>query len=465
MLERSYVPMLGATINNISIDPAMQQHQQVANPQSATQHFNFSPGSYATFTAQHNSGNLHNSGNGAPHQSTYQPPIEDDLETGEEAYYTTMGDFGNFFDTPGGEGDSSSRVFAEKSAMGVNGSQNTFSYLGMPPQQPHEPAHDTTQPLSYQGQPSALMPGSPYPPPHYSSTRQQSSMSMVNGPLIPQSHEQQPMHYNIAHAPNVSTQHDASSYAACPRAFEHVPANGTSDRSGGNTQGNQESMPQTQPKPPGTKKRRISKVSGGRAASSSGTPKKKRATATKRKPLDYVPTNFGQGVYTGMSAEAAEERLEKMVWLNLDGPDDVEDVAAHREAWIRSIMSSFDRPYSATPVVEDFGDLLHRFKPWQDDQYSSAMKVIKEDKIGNLVEAVATSIYSKIISSHTLQILNHGGDTFHCDPTLKCSKRLSGCIEAIEKLAIIRQDVIKNLRIAELISNPAWIMRRSRRKR
>jgi hypothetical protein len=240
MLERSYVPMLGATINNISIDPAMQQHQQVANPQSATQHFNFSPGSYATFTAQHNSGNLHNSGNGAPHQSTYQPPIEDDLETGEEAYYTTMGDFGNFFDTPGGEGDSSSRVFAEKSAMGVNGSQNTFSYLGMPPQQPHEPAHDTTQPLSYQGQPSALMPGSPYPPPHYSSTRQQSSMSMVNGPLIPQSHEQQPMHYNIAHAPNVSTQHDASSYAACPRAFEHVPANGTSDRSGGNTQGNQE---------------------------------------------------------------------------------------------------------------------------------------------------------------------------------------------------------------------------------
>jgi hypothetical protein len=66
MLDRSYVPMLGATINNISIEPALQQHQQVAHPQGAAQHFNFSPGSYATFTAQHNSGNLHNSGNGAP---------------------------------------------------------------------------------------------------------------------------------------------------------------------------------------------------------------------------------------------------------------------------------------------------------------------------------------------------------------------------------------------------------------
>jgi len=146
--------------------------------------------------------------------------------------------------------------------------------------------------------------------------------------------------------------------------------------------------------------------------------------------------------------------------LQLDEPDDVEDVVARKEAWIRLIMSSFAKPYSATPVVEDFEDLRPVFKQWQDEQYSLVMKVIGEDKIGNLVEAAATSVYSKIVRSHKLRALDNGGNSFHCDPTLKCSARLTECIGAMEQLTIIRHDVIRNMRVAELTSNPAWMMKR-----
>jgi hypothetical protein len=123
-------------------------------------------------------------------------------------------------------------------------------------------------------------------------------------------------------------------------------------------------------------------------------------------------------------------------------------------------MSAFDKPYSAVPVVKGFGPLLPQFKPRQDEQYSLVMREIESDQIGNLVEAAATCVYSKIVHIHTTRSLKAGGSSFHYDPKLTCSGRLTRCVEAIEKLAIIRHDVITNTRILELIANPAWMMDR-----
>jgi hypothetical protein len=43
---------------------------------------------------------------------------------------------------------------------------------------------------------------------------------------------------------------------------------------------------------------------------------------------------------------------------------------------------------------------------------------------------------------------------------LICSDRLTRCITAIEKLAKIRYDVIKNSHIIELVANPDGLMKR-----
>jgi hypothetical protein len=246
------------------------------------------------------------------------------------------------------------------------------------------------------------------------------------------------MHHPNPLDPNVSAQYDDPSHEACPRAFEHAPANGTSDQSGVNAQSYQESMPQTQTEPSKTKKRQRSKAGG-----SNGETPKKRKTATRSETVDWVATAYVNS-YQSMTAEAAEERLTMRIPMDFAEKDDLEAVVDNKEHWIRRLMSAFDKQYSAMPVVEDFGDLIYCFKPWQDDHY----------------EAAVTCVYSKIISSHKFGSLDQHGPSFHYDPTLVCSKRLTGCIEAIEKITLVREDVIKHVRVEEFVSNPAAMMKR-----
>jgi hypothetical protein len=137
-----------------------------------------------------------------------------------------------------------------------------------------------------------------------------------------------------------------------------------------------------------------------------------------------------------MTAEAAEERLTTRIPMTLAEEDDLETVMDNEAYWVHRLMSAFDK------------------------HYSKVMRVIDGDDIGNLVEAAATDVYSKIISSHKTKTLDQQGSSFKYDRTLICSKRLIGCVEAMEKLTIIREDVIDNMRVAEFISNPANMVKR-----
>ena len=439
--------------NNNSIDPAFS-----GSHQTTPQHFNFSPGSHAQLSFQHISGN------GATHQPTYQSSLPPELEAHlkrADAFFIGIGG------VPGGDYDYSSMDFPEKQAMfGDTLDAPSASQTGPQPQYGlnRNSAHLGSVPASFDGQLPTSIQSNSEPPPAYQFNQQQSPMLMLmlNSACIPhphQSYEHQPMHHHIPRDPNVSTQYDDPSHATCPQAFEHAPANGTSDQSGGNTQSNQESMPQTQTISLNGNKRRSSEISGEGAASSVADPKKKRKTATKKEIVDWYPTTFGNG-YKGMTAEAAEERLITRIPMTLAEEDDLETVMDNEAYWVRRLMSAFDKQYSAVPVMEDFKELLHIYKPWQDEHYSKVMRVIDGDDIGNLVEAAATAVYSKIISSHKTKTLDQQGSSFIYDRTFICSKRLIGCVEAMEKLTIIREDLIDNMRVAELISNPANMVKR-----
>lgn len=469
----SYVPMYGA-ITNTNIDPSLLQATQGAHSSAAAQHFSFSPGSQANFSIQHNAGN------GALHQPSYQAPVEFGTEAEKQAFDEFEKEVTNVDSDD--EGDSSSKEdLAEKLAVVANSPRNFSPYPGLRQQQPSQMLCDAAQLQSispssyqglssYQGQQPATTTKDSFLPPAYPSHLQQSSTPMPNTLSLPafySSCQQQPMYKNTPFAPNVLPQHDAPSHAANPQTFEHVFAASTGGQSGGNIQRSQETVAQTPTALPPVKKRQRSKISDSSDAScgkSSGvaTPKVKRAKTKKSdEPIDLSPTNFGQGVLTNMSNEDAEDHFKKrtpMVFDNED--DDIDDVMAHREHWIRAIMSAFDKPYSPTPTLQSFKHHVENFGPWQEKQYQEAMKEISKDKTGKLVEAVATVVYSRVVRSHQANGLEQGCQSLICNRSLKCSARLEKCIEAIEKLAIIRHDVVKNRRIVELVANPGHLMKR-----
>jgi hypothetical protein len=460
MLDRSYVPMLGATINNISIEPALQQHQQVAHPQGAAQHFNFSPGSYATFTAQHNSGNLHNSGNGAP---PHPAPVEVDTNAEQRAYDAVRRDFTHDSDYSEEEGDSSSKGCAEKTAVAVNGQQSLNSNPVMPP--PSKPTRDTAY---LQGR--LHMPHLGQPP-----------MAMPNGYLSPPLdtfHQQQPMHNNTPYGqqpmPNDSlldfgfpAHHGASRREAYPQALEYSLLNSPVDQTMYNNMTYQAGMVQTQAPVSSANKRRLSSVGGGGMADSSGglgvtqQDAKRMRIETGAEGASPVNTNFGQRPLRGMTSEEAAGHFTRRSSMVFDNePDDVDEVEANKEGWIKEIMAAFARPYSAKPVLQDFKHLLEGFGPYQEKYYLKTKKVIDNDKTGDIVEAAATILYSRVVNSHRTNTLDMGGASLPCNRKLTCSERMKWCIHAIEMLTIIRHDVIRNSHIVELVSNPERLIKR-----
>ena len=185
------------------------------------------------------------------------------------------------------------------------------------------------------------------------------------------------------------------------------------------------------------------------------------AKRTKTKESDeevYLgPTNFGQGVMHDLSIEEAEECFIKREPLLCDKKDDVDDVVANKEGWTRALMSSFDKPYSPTPVS---GRVIEGFAIHQEKYYQKMMDEIDGDETGMIVEAAATLVYNRVVESHQTKSLVKGGGSLACSKKMICSDRLTRCITAIEKLAKIRYDVIKNSHIIELVANPDGLMKR-----
>jgi hypothetical protein len=289
----------GTTTHIGSGESAQFQNHQLGFAQPATHQFNFSPGSYATFPTQQ----YQNINRLETHQPSHNTPAG---AAEERAFQKDWTEFMSEDEIPDNDGHSDPKKSASQPTVDVNEPQDPSSHSGLP-QQPSNPMHNTAQPQSsfHQGQQSTPRSSNVCPPSPCSPDQHQSmpvlTSSFTHHPQ--QSHEHQPMHHPNPLDPNVSAQYDDPSHEACPRAFEHAPANGTSDQSGVNAQSYQESMPQTQTEPSKTKKRQRSKAGG-----SNGETPKKRKTATRSETVDWVATAY-MNSYQGMTAEAAEERL------------------------------------------------------------------------------------------------------------------------------------------------------------
>jgi hypothetical protein len=281
--QGAHANWFGTTTHVGSGESAQFQNNQLGFAPPATHQFNFSPGSYATFPTQQ----YQNIGRLETHQPIHNTPAE---IAKERAFQQDYADFINEDGILDNDGHSDSKKSAGRPTADVNGLQNHNAHSGIP-HQPSKLMYNTTQPqpFSHHGQPPTPRSGNFYSTGPFTTYEQQSAVPVLPSHYAPsphQSHKQQPTHDNTLIDPRVLNQHDGSSDAACPRGFEHAPANGTYDQSGGNTQSNQESMPQTQTISSNGNKRRSSRISGGGAASSVADPKKKRKTATKKGNVD-----------------------------------------------------------------------------------------------------------------------------------------------------------------------------------
>jgi hypothetical protein len=461
MLEKSYVPFPGATINNISIEPALQQHQQVAHPQGAAQHFNFSPGSYATFTAQHNSGNLHNSGINAP---PHQPPVEVDPEAEQRAFDAARRDFTHDSDYSSEEDDSSSKGCSEKAAVAVSGQQS----LSSSPVVPHQTSKVMRDAEYLQkkvhsphlDQPPMTTPNDHLPPSRYAF------------------HQQQPMHNNTSYGQQSTSnntpldlsflpQSRALSRGANSQGLDRSLLNSSVGTTECNSKAYQASLALAQVPVSSANKRCISRVDGGGMADGSDGPGVAQHDAKRVRfekgdeaaELDH--TNYGQRPLKGMTSEEAAGHFTRRSSMVFDNePDDVDVVEANKEGWLKEIMLAFHKPYSVLPTKQDFKHLDSGFGPYQDKWHLKTMAVIGKDATGDIVEAAATIIYNRVVRSHQTNSLDQAGSSFPCNKKLTCSERMRLCITAIEKLTKIRHDVITNHHIVELVSNPERLMKR-----
>lgn len=167
LLNTSYVPMLGTTVNNtnINIDPPSLPPHLRGYPQPATNQFNFSSGSQATFPIQQNQ----NFRNLETHQPIHNAPAPVEVEPeGEQAYYAALWELTNLFEDFVDEGDSRSKEFAGEPSVDVNDPQNLSSYLACAQQPSEYTAHlQGTVPASCSDQTSTLTPNTSCLPPPY----------------------------------------------------------------------------------------------------------------------------------------------------------------------------------------------------------------------------------------------------------------------------------------------------------
>jgi hypothetical protein len=119
------------TVNHIaSGESALLQDHQLGQP--ATHQLNFSPGSYATFPTQQ----YQNIGRLETHQPSHNAPASD----GDAAFRQSLDDFTNHSVYGDEAGDSSSREFAENTAVDVNGLENPAGLQQPSPNDLHSPS-------------------------------------------------------------------------------------------------------------------------------------------------------------------------------------------------------------------------------------------------------------------------------------------------------------------------------------
>lgn len=141
--------------------------------------------------------------------------------------------------------------------------------------------------------------------------------------------------------------------------------------------------------------------------------------------------------------------------------DDSEQVATNAHYWVPLIANAFDAAFQAQP---DRSDLyteagLTEWIRWQEEHDDKIQAILyTHPKPQVLVQACAFLFLKHILEAHengqgpihVLRTVAVGGS----DPYLKCSERIHAAISTLEKLTIVRYDVLRVERLADLAANP-----------
>lgn len=162
----------------------------------------------------------------------------------------------------------------------------------------------------------------------------------------------------------------------------------------------------------------------------------------------------------GMSIERALAITTLLIDLKIARTDDdVQDVKAQLQDWVKAIMEALCEPYSPTPLYQDYGAVLPEFEPWQAENWQNTKARLTDPRYPDRLEACATVLFHKVVQCHENRGLKECGLSFKLDPTLSCSRRLKAIFAAIQQSAIVRWDIATGQRLDELIGNPLGVVK------
>lgn len=172
------------------------------------------------------------------------------------------------------------------------------------------------------------------------------------------------------------------------------------------------------------------------------------------KVLTLPDSDFELSMKNPDEARAHALRREKLYVAN----DDIENVKARKETWIRKLMRAIARTSCLSPQPKKKSRVLTDamkvwWNRWQDTQQSSVSTKLAVLTAQSSVESHAWLIYEEFVNTHEFghrQLTSN----FKPDKGLKCSKRLEEAIKFIEDYAIIRKNVLGDVNIPQFAANP-----------
>jgi hypothetical protein len=179
---------------------------------------------------------------------------------------------------------------------------------------------------------------------------------------------------------------------------------------------------------------------------------------------DYSGVKIAPDKLRRMSREEARDICARRLVLapEVEGDDNVDEVKADPDKWIRAIMDTLDAPYNNAPETKTLTpEKLLVFQRWQKEHYAITMEYLNEHVDSDLTEASATVLYYMVVEAHEMGFLiKSSGTSFKHDQKATCKDRMEKIIAVLKALTIVRKDLVFGDRLTELVANPWYILKR-----
>jgi hypothetical protein len=177
---------------------------------------------------------------------------------------------------------------------------------------------------------------------------------------------------------------------------------------------------------------------------------------------DYSGVKIASDTLQDMSRKQARKIYVRRVPLELKTVDNVEEVKAERQKWIRAIMDTFDAPYNEKPERRILTpEKLLEFQRWQKEHHAVTVEYLNKHVEDNRAEAAATVVYYEVVDAHEKgSLIESSGTSFKHEVKATCKDRLEKIIAVLKALTIARKDLVFGYRLTELVAGPEHMLKR-----